>query len=96
MVSNGIIRSRKDAPGMPCSSAAANICKTEKCGLVQLSKGVGETHFDWHGQNCKQESSKLLNIKGEHIGYVEVVQDLTSIVRNKNYSENEVNRVPAI
>ena len=93
MVDNKIIRSRKDAPGMPCSSADANICKTENCGLTQLAKGNGETYFDWHGQNCKQESSKLLNIKGEHIGYVEVVQDLTSIVRNKNYTANEVTRV---
>ena len=93
MVNNGVIRNRKDAPGMPCSSAGASICKTENCGLVQLSKGNGETYFDWHGQNCKQESSKLVNIKGEHVGYVEVVQDLTAIVRNKNYSENEVNRV---
>lgn len=95
MVGNGIIRSRKDAPGMPCSSANANICKTENCGLAQLAKGVGETYFDWHGQNCRQESSKLVNIKGEHVGYVEVVQDLTSMVRNKNYTANEVTRVAA-
>ena len=93
MVDNHVIRSRKDAPGMPCSSANANICKTENCGLVQLAKGNGETYFDWNGQNCKQESSKLLNIKGEHIGYVEVVQDLTAIVKNKNYTAVEVARV---
>ena len=93
MVANGIVRSRADAPGMPCSSAGANICKTERCGIAQLSKGVTETHFDWHGQNCRQESSKLVNIKGEHVGYVEVVQDLTSIVRNKDYTANEVTRL---
>jgi methyl-accepting chemotaxis protein len=95
MVANGIVRSRADAPGMPCSSAGANICKTENCGIAQLSKGVGETYFDWCGQNCRQESSKLVNIKGEHVGYVEVVQDLTSIVRNKDYTANEVTRVAA-
>jgi len=93
MVENGIIRSREDAPGMPCSSARANICKTENCGLVQLSKGNGETYFDWNGQKCKQESSKLTNIKGEHVGFVEVVQDLTSIVKNKDYTEREVAKV---
>ncbi|MGA3049656.1 MAG: methyl-accepting chemotaxis protein [Terracidiphilus sp.] len=93
MVENKIIRNRDEAPGMPCSSARANIWKTESCGLVQLAKGNGETYFDWNGQNCKQESSKLTNLKGEHVGYVEVVQDLTSIVRNKNYTEREVARV---
>ncbi len=93
MVENGIIRSRDDAPGMPCSSARANICKTDGCGLVQLSKGVGETYFDWNGQKCKQESSRLTNIKGEHVGFVEVVQDLTSIVRVKDYTAYEVVRL---
>lgn len=93
MVDNKIIRSREDAPGMPCSSARANICKTDGCGLVQLSKGNGETYFDWNGQSCKQESSKLTNKKGEHIGFVEVVQDLTSIIRVKDYTNAEVVRV---
>jgi methyl-accepting chemotaxis protein len=93
MVDNGTIRSRADAPGMPCSSAKASICKTENCGLVQLAKGNGETYFDWGAQNCKQESSKMFNVKGEHIGFVEVVQDLTSMVRVKNYTNNEVIRL---
>ena len=95
MVDNGTIRSRKDAPGMPCSSANASICKTDNCGLVQLAKGNGETYFDWGAQNCKQESSKLISRKGEHIGFVEVVQDLTPIVRAKNYTNTEVIRLAA-
>ena len=61
--------------------------------LVQLGKGVGETYFDWNGQNCRQESSRLTNIKGEHIGFVEVVQDLTAVVRAKNYANTEVVRL---
>jgi len=93
MVDNRVIRSRKDAPGMPCSSAGASICRTDSCGLVQLGRGNGETSFDWNGQNCKQQSSKLINPKGEHIGFVEVVQDLTSVVRAKNYSNVEVVRL---
>jgi methyl-accepting chemotaxis protein len=93
MVENHVIRSRNEAPGMPCSSANASICRTENCGLVQLGKGNGETYFDWNGQNCKQESSKLMNVKGEHIGFVEVVQDLTPIVRAKNYTNTEVVRL---
>ena len=93
MVDNGTIRSRKDAPGMPCSSANASICKTENCGLVQLAKGIGETYFDWGTQHCKQESSRLINQKGEHVGFVEVVQDLTPLVQAKNYIQAEVARL---
>ena len=95
MVEQGFIGSREDAPGKPCCTAAANICNTPNCGVAQLQKGIGESYFDWHGQSCKQDTSKLLNSKGEHIGYVEVVQDLTSIVRNKDYTKNEVDRVAA-
>jgi len=93
MVDNRVIRSRKDAPGMPCSSAGASICRTDNCGLVQLGRGNGETSFEWNGQNCKQESSKLVNPKGEHIGFVEVVQDLTSLVRAQKYTSVEVARL---
>jgi methyl-accepting chemotaxis protein len=93
MVDANVIKSRKDAPGMPCSSATANICKTENCGIVQLGKGNGETYFDWHGLKCKQETSNLTNLKGEHIGFVEVVSDLTSIVAVKDYTNNEVVRL---
>jgi len=93
MVDNQIIKSRKDAPGMACSSARANICKTEHCGIAQLSKGVGETFFDWNGLKCKQETSKLTNLKGEHIGFVEVVSDLTPIIAAKDYTNTEVVRL---
>ncbi|KAA6458651.1 PAS domain S-box protein [Acidobacteria bacterium AB60] len=93
MVDNRIIRSRDEAPGMPCSSARANICKTDGCGLVQLGKGVGETYFDWNGQKCKQASAKLTNAKGEHIGFVETVTDLTAVVRAKEYANREVVRM---
>jgi len=93
MVDNGVIRNRNEARGMPCSSAGASICRTDGCGLVQLRKGNGETSFDWNGQNCKQQSSRLIDSKGELVGFVEVVQDLTSIVREKNYVQAEVVRV---
>jgi PAS domain S-box-containing protein len=95
MVDNKIIRQRGDAPGKPCCTADANICNTPNCGVRQLEKGVGESYFDWHGQECKQDTSKLVNVKGEHVGYVEVVQDLTAIMRNKNYTAAEVNRLAA-
>jgi methyl-accepting chemotaxis protein len=93
MMDAHVIRSREEAPGMPCSSAGASICKTQNCGVVQISRGIGESFFDFNGQQCKQESAKLTNLKGEHIGYVEVVQDLTAIVRAKNYTNTEVVRL---
>lgn len=94
MVDQKYIRTRADAVGMPCSTAKANICNTEGCGIRQLmKKGIPESYFDWHGADCKQDTSKIMNHKGEHVGWVEVVQDLTSIIRVKEYTHKEVSRL---
>jgi methyl-accepting chemotaxis protein len=96
MVDQGYIPNRDAAVGRPCSTANANICKTEKCGIQQLRKGVPESFFDWvGGSKCKQDTSKLVNIQGQNIGYVEVVQDLTSIIGAKEYTNTEIDRLAA-
>ena len=92
MVDNGTIGSRKDAPGMHFSPSNASTCKIDDSGTVQLG-GNGETHFDWGAHNCKQESSRLIDRKGEHVGFVEVVQDFTTIVREKTCVAEQVNRL---
>ncbi|WP_136526875.1 methyl-accepting chemotaxis protein [Geomonas ferrireducens] len=93
LVKEGRIRDRVTALGLACSNAAANICSTEGCGIKQLQRGVGESYFDWCGSGCKQDTSYLLNRKGEKIGYVEVVQDLTAIIRNRDYTKVEIERM---
>jgi methyl-accepting chemotaxis protein len=93
MVEAGVVPDRKAAVGKACSSADANICNTEKCGIRQLQRGNGESFFDWCGSHCKQDTSYLLNKKGEKIGYVEVVTDLTSILRNRDYTNAEIERM---
>jgi methyl-accepting chemotaxis protein len=93
LVDAGQIESRDAALGMACCNAAANICSTEGCGIRQLHKGLNESYFDWHGSKCKQETSHLLNRKGEQMGYVEVVQDLSAVLRAKEYTQGEVDRL---
>ncbi|RQW86747.1 MAG: hypothetical protein EHM79_09160 [Geobacter sp.] len=89
----GQIKDRVSAVGLPCSNAAANICNNEGCGIKQLNKGVTESYFDWHGSKCKQDTSYLLNKRGEKLGYVEVVQDLTAMISAKDYTQEEVDRL---
>ncbi|MGA3130552.1 MAG: methyl-accepting chemotaxis protein [Terracidiphilus sp.] len=93
MVDRRIVRDRKDAVGMACSSASANICSTEKCGIMQLKRGIPESYFDWGELRCKQDTSNLVNIKGQHIGYVEVVSDLSAVLSTKDYTAAEVDRL---
>jgi methyl-accepting chemotaxis protein len=89
----GQIRDRESALGKPCSNAGATICNTANCGIKQLQKGIGQSFFDWCGTSCKQNTANLLNQAGEKIGYVEVVTDLTSILRNQEYTMAEVERM---
>ncbi|HEX4308611.1 MAG TPA: methyl-accepting chemotaxis protein [Acidobacteriaceae bacterium] len=93
MVDRRYVRDRKDAVGRPCSTAAANICNSEKCGIMQLRKGVGESFFDWGELRCKQDTSNLVNIQGQHVGYVEVVTDLSAVLSTKDYTAGEVERL---
>jgi methyl-accepting chemotaxis protein len=94
MVDLNIVPNRAKAVGRQCSNAGANICQTPNCGIRQLmDKGVPESYFDWHGADCSQATSKIVNRKGEHVGWVEVVQDLTSITRAKTYTNAEVVRL---
>ncbi len=93
LIDAGQIKDRKSAVGMPCSNAAADICNTERCGIRQLNRGVKESFFDWCGSSCKQDTSYLMNNKGEKIGYIEVVSDLTAILKNRDYTQIEIERM---
>jgi methyl-accepting chemotaxis protein len=93
MVERGYVRDRQDAVGRQCSTANANICKTKNCGIMQLKSGVKESFFDWGNLKCKQDTANVLNAKGEVVGYVETVSDLTATLNVKDYTEKEVQRV---
>jgi Methyl-accepting chemotaxis protein len=93
MIEQGVVKERKDGYGRACSNAGANICNTQNCGIKQLLKGKAESYFDWCGMSCKQDTSYLKNKKGESAGFVEVVTDLTSILKVNEYTKNEVERL---
>nr|WP_320026239.1 methyl-accepting chemotaxis protein [uncultured Acetobacterium sp.] len=94
MIANGVINNRDAACGMPCSSANADICNTEGCGIRRLvDQGLTDSYFEWVGRNNKQDTAYLINKKGEKVGYVEIVTDLTSIISVNEYSNTEIKRL---
>ncbi|MDO9493988.1 MAG: methyl-accepting chemotaxis protein [Acetobacterium sp.] len=94
MIESKVIADRKAAVGMDCHHAGANICQTEGCGIRRLvDQGIGETYFDWCGKNNKQDTAYLKNAKGENVGFVEIVSDLTPMIRVSNYTSTEVARL---
>jgi methyl-accepting chemotaxis protein len=96
MVERGYVRDRKDAVGRTCSTANANICKTKNCGVMQLRAGVKESYFDWGNLKCKQDTAPVLNAKGEPVGYVETVTDLTAIISASQQLQAAVNETQAV
>lgn len=93
MVEGGVVKNRKAGYGLACSNAGANICNTEKCGIKQLLKGNSQSFFEWCGMSNKQDTSYLKNKNGENVGFVEVVTDLTPIIRVSDYTKTEVKRL---
>jgi methyl-accepting chemotaxis protein len=84
---------RADVVGHPCNEWNANICKTENCGVARLRKNFLTTYFAQSGSNFKVDSAYLSNTKGERIGHVEVVQDISQLVASQHYQEAAVDQL---
>jgi methyl-accepting chemotaxis protein len=69
----------EDIIGMQCSSWGADICKTDRCGIECLRRGQDQTTFRQPGleRDFQVNSNYLMDLAGNKIGHVEVVQDVT-------------------
>lgn len=81
---------REDVLGHQCSDWNANICKTENCGIARLRKNFLETFFDQGGGNFRVDTSYLYDTRGEKVGHVEVVQDISKLVSSQRYQGKAV------
>ena len=84
---------RADVLGKQCHNWNANICKTENCGIARLRANHPETFFQQQGMNFRVDTSYLHNSKGEAVGHVEVVQDITPMTKSAEYQRVEVERL---
>ena len=84
---------RKDVLGKACESWNADICRTENCGITRLRKGQLATRFKQQGMNFRVDTAYLKNLKGEAVGHVEVVQDITGLVRVGEYQREELGKI---
>ncbi|MBI4926442.1 MAG: PAS domain-containing protein [Anaerolineae bacterium] len=82
---------RETVMGHTCSEWNANICKTENCGIARLRKNFLTTMFDQAGGHFRVDTSYLYNTKGEKIGHVEAVQDITTLIAGQRYQEVAIN-----
>ncbi len=86
---------RGEMIGKPCSNWSADICKTERCGIQMLRKGEPTSYFKQPGQDMdfRVDTQYIIDARGDKVGHIEVVQDITAGNRIREYQEQEVARL---
>ncbi len=75
--------------GKPCSNWQTPICLTENCAIECCERGVKEILFeDPTLGHLKATATRLYDVNGEHIGYVDMVFDRNEEVRLLNEAEH--------
>ena len=85
---------RKDIVGQPCSNWGADICKTERCGIECLLRGQTTSYFTQPGMEMdfRVDTAYLTDAKGEQVGHIEVVQDVTEANRMRKQAEEALKK----
>jgi methyl-accepting chemotaxis protein len=84
---------RQDVLGKACESWNADICRTKECGIAKLRAGVPMTTFAQAGMRFQVDTAYLTSQRGERIGHIEVVQDITAKARIAEYQGHEIRRL---
>lgn len=84
---------RKDVIGLKCKNWNSAICGTGECGVEMLRKGSHVTMCNDAEKVFQMTTTYIHNAKGEKVGHIEVVQNVTDKVRVRDYISNEVNRL---
>ena len=72
---------RTQIMGQPCSNWRAGICDTANCGINCLEQNKKTTTFEQKGMHFQVDTSYLTNNKDKKVGHIEVVQDITTMVK---------------
>jgi methyl-accepting chemotaxis protein len=84
---------RADVIGHQCENWNANICRTENCGIARIRKNFTQTFFNQQNMDFQVDVSYLQNTKGERVGHIEVVQDVSKHVAVSKYQTTAVEQI---
>ncbi len=81
--------------GQHCNNWGADICNNENCGIKRLQQGITKTFFkqEASNKNYQVDAAFLRDEKGNIIGQIEIVQDITHMQRVAEFNEVEVNKL---
>ena len=74
-------KQRKDVIGLPCASWGLSICGTDNCAISCAKRGLAQTRFINEGASYQVDVAALKGLQGEIAGYIEVIQDITTLER---------------
>jgi X-X-X-Leu-X-X-Gly heptad repeat protein len=78
---------RAEVLGKPCKNWGAGICGTDNCGINCLERGQLATTFEQMGMDFKVDIGYLTDMKGRTSGHIEVVQDISAMVKQQKAEE---------
>ena len=84
---------REQLMGLHCSNWNGKICNTEECGITRLRAGHGQTYSERDGKVTQIITAYLKNAKGESIGHVEVLSDMSAALKPARYNKVEIDRL---
>ena len=84
---------RRDIIGKPCKSLGLNICDTEDCAIACAKRGLLRTYFTYENASYQADIKMMKGLDGEAAGYIEVIQDITTLEHMARRQEEERTRV---
>ncbi|MFH0966644.1 MAG: PAS domain-containing protein, partial [Methanobacteriota archaeon] len=84
---------RSDIIGHPCSEWGKNICNTADSGINQLKSGSSMMQFVQSDGHFPVDCSYLTDTTGNHIGHVEVITDVTRMIKIIEYFQTEIDHL---
>ncbi|QSZ66247.1 PAS domain S-box protein [Methanofollis aquaemaris] len=87
---------RTAAIGRHCSAANGPLCHNENCMIKQLRKSGKErmaATFEHEGRTLQVGTAHLTDGRGDRIGYIEVIEDITAHVQQQKEAEEHAVRL---
>lgn len=88
-------KKRKEVIGKQCSNWGADICNSDRCGVNCLKRGIKTSFFRQPGleMDFQVDGEYICNSRGEKIGHIEVVQDITKFKSIEEYLTNSASKM---
>ncbi|WP_220681610.1 methyl-accepting chemotaxis protein [Methanofollis formosanus] len=87
---------RTKAIGRHCSATNGPLCHNENCMIRQLQKSGKEriaATFEHGGRFLKVGAAHLTDDRGDRIGYIEMIEDITPLMRQQKEAEEQAARL---